>query len=177
MGQETEMADAHEPSGKHVQEEAPQELLHRQGHQTLLVAVRGVPPAKGDLVTDQRDEAMVGDGNAMGVGAQVVKDILGASERWLAVNNPVLAEEGAEERCEGLRFRQRLEVPVETELAVGEGALETRDELATEDSTQSLDGEKKTVAGLNPAPVIGWESSGGNDAMHMGVVPSAPTIP
>jgi len=155
MGQKTEMADAHEPSGKHVQEEAPQELLHRQAQEALLISVGRISPAKGDLVTDQRDEAMVGDGNAMGVGAQVVKDILGASERWLAVDNPVLAEEGAEERCEGLRFCQRPEVPVETELAVGEGALETRDELATEDSTQSLDGEKKTVAGLNPAQVIG----------------------
>ena len=155
MGQKTEMADAHEPSGKHVQEKAPQELLYRQGQEALLVSVGGVSPAKGDLVTDQRDEAMVGDGNAMGVGAQVVKDILGASERWLAVNNPVLAEEGAEGRCKGFRFCQRLEVPVETELAVGEGALETRDELATEDSTQNLDGEKKTITGLNPALVIG----------------------
>jgi hypothetical protein len=39
------MADAHEPSGKHVQEKAPQELLYRQGHEALLVAVGGVPPA------------------------------------------------------------------------------------------------------------------------------------
>jgi hypothetical protein len=99
-----------------------------------------------------------------------VKDILGAPERWLAVDNPVVAEEGAEERCEGLRFRQRLEVPVETELAVGKGALEARDELATEDSTQNLNREKKTIPGLNPALVIGRESSRGNDAMHVGVV-------
>ena len=149
------MADAHEPSGKHVQEKPPQELLYRQGHEALLISVGRVSPAKGDLVTDQRDEAMVGDGNAMGVRAQVVKDILGASERWLAVDNPVLAEEGAEERCEGLSFCQRLEVPVETELGVGEGVLETCDELATEDSTQNLDGEKETITGLNPALVIG----------------------
>jgi hypothetical protein len=155
MRQETEIADANEPQGKHVQEKAPQELLHRQGQEALLVGVGGVSPAKGDLVTDQRDEAMVGNGNAMGVGAQVVKDILGAPERRLAVDDPVLAEEGAEERCEGLGFCQRLEVPVEAELAVGEGTLETSDELATEDSTQDLDGEKKALAGLNPAPVIG----------------------
>jgi hypothetical protein len=110
---------------------------------------------EGDVARGETDQPAVGDGNAMGVGAQVVKDILRDSERWLAVNNPVLAEEGAEERCEGLRFRQRLEVPVETELAVGEGILETRDELATEDSTQNLDGEKETITGLNPALVIG----------------------
>jgi hypothetical protein len=153
--QKTEMADAHEPSGKHVEEKAPQELLYRQGQEALLVSVGGISPAKGDLVTHPRDEAMVGDGHAMGVGAQVVKDILGASERWLAVDNPLLAEEGAEGRCKGSRFCQWLEVPVEAELAVGEGAPETRDELATEDSTQNLDGEEKTIPGLNPALVIG----------------------
>src|SRR6516225_9777719 len=61
MGEETEVADAHEAWGEHVEEKAPQELLHRQGHQALLVGVCGVSPAKGDLVADQRDEAMVHD--------------------------------------------------------------------------------------------------------------------
>ena len=43
------------PRGKHVEQEAAQELLDRQGHQALLVAVRGVSPAKGDLVALQGD--------------------------------------------------------------------------------------------------------------------------
>ena len=50
MGEETEVADTHEASGKGVEEKAPQELLHGQGHQALLVGVGGVSPAKGDLV-------------------------------------------------------------------------------------------------------------------------------
>ena len=80
MGQETEVADAHEAWGEHVEEKAPQKLLHRQGHQALLVGVGGVSPAKGDLVAGERDEAMVGDGDAMGVGTQIVEDILGAAK-------------------------------------------------------------------------------------------------
>ena len=39
VGQEAEVADAHETGGKQVEQEAAQELVHRQGHQTLLVAV------------------------------------------------------------------------------------------------------------------------------------------
>lgn len=97
------MADAHEAWGKHVEEKASQELLHRQGHEALLVTVGGVSPAKGDLVTGQRDEAMVGNRDAMGVGAQVVEYILGAPERRLAVDDPVLAEQWAKEG--GERFR------------------------------------------------------------------------
>jgi hypothetical protein len=54
MGQETEVADAHEAWGKHVEQEAAQEFLDRQSHEALLVTVGGVSPAKGDLVIGQR---------------------------------------------------------------------------------------------------------------------------
>ena len=40
---------------------------------------------------------MVGDGDAMGVGAQVVEDILGAPEGRFAVDHPLAAEEGLQE--------------------------------------------------------------------------------
>jgi hypothetical protein len=53
VGQKAEVADAHEAGGQHVEQEAAQELLDGKGHQTLLVAVRGVSPAEGDLVALQ----------------------------------------------------------------------------------------------------------------------------
>ena len=55
MGQKAEVADAHEARGKHMEQEAAQELLDGKGHQTLLVAVRGVSPAERDMVTLQSD--------------------------------------------------------------------------------------------------------------------------
>ena len=42
-----------------MQQEAAQELLHRQGHQPLLVVMRGIPPAKGDLAIRQGDQSVV----------------------------------------------------------------------------------------------------------------------
>ena len=69
----------------------------------MLVGVGGVSPAKGDLVAGERDEAVVGDGDAMGVGAQVVEDILGAAERRFAVDHPLVAEQGAQEGRESFR--------------------------------------------------------------------------
>jgi hypothetical protein len=50
MSQEAEVADAHETWGKHVEQKAPQELVHGESHEALLVAVGGVSPAEGDLV-------------------------------------------------------------------------------------------------------------------------------
>jgi len=55
VSQKAEVADTHEAGGKHVEQEAAQEFLDRQGHRTLLVAVRGVSPAKGGLVALQGD--------------------------------------------------------------------------------------------------------------------------
>ena len=53
----------------------------------------GVTPAKGDLLVDQGNESMVGDGHAMSVKAEIVEHILGAAEGWLRVDDPGLAKE------------------------------------------------------------------------------------
>src|SRR5208283_4259473 len=127
VGQKAEMTDADEARGKHVEQEAAQELLDREGHQTLLVAVRGVSPAKGDLVPFQGDQAVMGDRHAVGVAAEITENVLGAPEGRFAVDHPVVTEEGAEERSESLRLREKLEVPVEAELAVVEGLPESGD--------------------------------------------------
>jgi hypothetical protein len=102
-GEETEVADAHEAGGKHVEQKASQELVHGQGHEALLVAVGGVSPAEGDLLARQGNKAMVGDRDTMGVGAQIVKDIFWPPEGRFAVDDPVPTEEWAQERGESLR--------------------------------------------------------------------------
>ena len=55
VGQKAEMADAHEALRKDVQQEAPQELVDRQSFKLLLVVVRRIAPAKGDLAIFERD--------------------------------------------------------------------------------------------------------------------------
>jgi hypothetical protein len=61
------VANADEAFGKQMQQEAGQELINGKGHQLLFIVVSGVAPTKGNLVVDQGDESMVGDGYAMGV--------------------------------------------------------------------------------------------------------------
>lgn len=50
IGQEPEVADANEAGRKQVEQEAAQELLDRERQEALLIAVRGVSSAEGDLV-------------------------------------------------------------------------------------------------------------------------------
>ena len=53
--QEAVMPDAHEALRKDVQQEAPQELIDRQGSELLLLVVRRIAPAKRDLAILERD--------------------------------------------------------------------------------------------------------------------------
>ena len=92
VGKESEVPNADEAFRKQVQEEAAQELIDRQSHQLLFVVVSGVAPAKGDLSFGKREQAMIGDGYAMGVAAQILKHILRAAEGWFRVHHPVLTE-------------------------------------------------------------------------------------
>ena len=93
VGQETKVADAHKTFGEQVQEEAAQEFINRYGQELLFVVMSRVPPAEGDLPIRKRDEAMVGDGHAMRVAAQIVEHIFRAAEGALRVDHPIFSEQ------------------------------------------------------------------------------------
>ena len=59
VGEEAEVADAYEATREQMQQKAPQELIHWQRHQLLLVAIGGVAPAEGDVAVFQSNESVV----------------------------------------------------------------------------------------------------------------------
>jgi len=93
VGKEAEVADADEALGEQVKEEATQKLIAQQRHHFLPIVVGRVTPAKGNLAVRQCDQAMVGDGDAMSIAAEILQDVLGSAEGWFGVDDPVFAEE------------------------------------------------------------------------------------
>lgn len=91
-----------------MQEETSEELLARERHLSCLLAVGIVLPGEGDLIILEGEQAMVGNGDAMGIASQVTEHTLGSSERGFGINHPILSEEGSKEGSEGLRVAQRL---------------------------------------------------------------------
>src|SRR5258708_33961158 len=79
---------------------------------------------------------MVGDGHAMGVAAEILQHILGATEGTSQVDHPVLSKQGPEPSSEDLGFGEELQVFGEAELPILEGLPEGRDELPTKNLTQ-----------------------------------------
>jgi hypothetical protein len=84
VGEEAEVTDANEAAWEQMQQEAPQELVCRQAHQLLLVAMGGVAPTERDSVIGKVDQSVVGDRDTMCVSAEIAQDMLGASEGRLA---------------------------------------------------------------------------------------------
>ena len=145
VGEEAEVADAHEAAWQQVEQEAAQELVDRQSQQALLVGMRGVSPAEGDVALFEGDQSAVGDGDAVGVAAEIAQRVFRSAEGRLGIDDPVVAEQGSEPCGEGPWFRQCCEVTVERELVLVEGGLQSGDELAAKDPAEHLDREEERV--------------------------------
>ena len=167
VGQEAEIANANEARRKQMQEETAEELLQRQRHPPLLVVMRRIPPAKRDLAIRQGDQSVVGDGDPVGVGTEIAQGVLRTSEGSFAVDNPVMAKQLPEPGRENLGLREELEVAMEAELALDEGALQSGHELAAKHPAQHFVGKKEGAAGLDPSRVIGGQTAGREYAMDM----------
>jgi hypothetical protein len=83
VSEESEVADAHEAGRQDMQQEASQELVCVERKQSLLILVRRISPPKGDAPVRDRHNAVVGDGDAMGVAAEIAQRVFGSAERAL----------------------------------------------------------------------------------------------
>ena len=163
------MADTNEALGEKMQEEAAQEVIEGEGHQFRLIVVRRIAPTKGDLAVGQRYQSMVGDGDAVGVAAEILEHILGAAEGWFRVDHPVFAKQGSQPGGEEFGLREPRQIPGKVQLAMLKGQLESGNELAAKHLPEHGNGEKEARVRWNPAGVIEREPTGGDDTMDMGM--------
>jgi len=127
----------------------------------------GVSPLECDIALGESDQPAVGDGDAMGVGAQIAQYMFRPSEGALGVDDPVMAEQYPQPCCKGTRLGHGQEVAVELEHASMEGAAKSGDELAAEDTAEYADRQKEGAPGGDPAGVIRRQTTGGQYAVDM----------
>src|SRR5215467_753714 len=112
---------------------------------------------------------MVGDGNTVGVAAEIVEHLFRATEGRLRVDHPVFSEQQAKPGSEGLGLRERSQVSVQVQPAVTEGLPESGHELAAKDATKHVDREEKLRARFYPVRAIEAQPASRNNAMDMRV--------
>jgi hypothetical protein len=76
-----------------VKQEATQELIDRQSHDPLAVVVSRISPSESNVTVSEGKQPVVGDGDAMGVSAEIAQHVFGAAEGRLGIDDPVLAEQ------------------------------------------------------------------------------------
>src|SRR5208283_908570 len=89
VAEEAVVPDAMKPVRQHMDQEAADELLGREGHRLLAVVIPVILPAEADLALVHGHQAVVGDGDAMGIAPDVVENLCRARERPLRINYPL----------------------------------------------------------------------------------------
>src|SRR5438105_14555893 len=88
VGEIAVVADAMEAVRQNVEQEAADELVGAKGHHLLLIVVAIILPAEADPALGKTDQAAVGDGDTMGIPAEIIENLLGSAERSLGVDDP-----------------------------------------------------------------------------------------
>ena len=126
-------------------QDAAQELDGVEGQPFLFAAVLVVLDGEGDLASLEVDDAVVGDGHAVGVAAQVAEDLLGSAEGRLGVDDPVLAVEAVAEAPPPAIVGQIPGAAVEAQVARGACLFERGEELAAVAGTRGWEIERWTT--------------------------------
>lgn len=106
-----------ETVGQGVQKEAADELEDVERHQLALVVVPIIPPAEAHAAIGEADKPAVGDGNAVGVAAEIGEDLRRAAEGTLGIHDPVGPAQLVDALREGGWLRQSGKRAEEAEFA------------------------------------------------------------
>ena len=137
----------------------------------------GITPTKGDLAVIERNQSVVGDGDAVGVTAEVVEHILRTTEGWFGVDDPMFSKQWPAPRGEGLRLSEWRQIAGKVQLPSLKSQLEPVDELSAKYAPEHVDREKESRVRTNPAGVIEGEPTRRDDAVDMGMNTPTPTVP
>jgi len=140
--------------------------------------VSGVAPAERHFVLDEGNQPAIGNRNVMGVSAEVTKDLIGSAERRLAIDHPSERVKLADQTSEQLGLSHATKQSVELELSGSVSLLERFQELAAENFAENALGKKEAgISRAHPAGVIARQATGGHDAVNVGMMAPALTIP
>ena len=123
-------------------------------------------PAKGHVTVTEGDQAVVADGDAMGVAGEIREHLIGAGEGRFAVQDPALG------RC-ALEPVPRFVLACRGNRGARDRARDQGSPLAAEHLREHAHGEEEVRAGGDPARVSRVQPATGDEAMPMGGIEQA----
>jgi len=159
--EQSEVSDAREARGQDMEQEAAEELGRGEVHRLHAVTVGVVAPAESDDAVVQGEEAVVAEGDAVGVAAEVGEHLRGAAEGGLGVDDPGRAAQSAQEIAD---------VEIGGQSLTRDGVLERREDLAAKDLRERAHGKQEALAGRDPAGAVGGQGAAGHHAVQVDVL-------
>ena len=120
-------------------------------------------------VPDVKD-AVIADGDPVGISAEVLQDTLDAIEGGFAINDPLFTIELAPESFKVLRRREMVYPVGESKGTRFEAFSKKIKELPFEQRRHDPDGDEKPFAGCDPTASVGGESAPGDNTMDVGMI-------
>src|SRR5882672_4740935 len=108
-GQQAVVTDAVKARWQDMHQEAADELVGIERHHPVSLPTfeAVILPLEGDALVIERDQAAVGDGDAMGVAREIAQDFCGSPEWAFAVDHPLAVTQRRQIGHEGLRMGER----------------------------------------------------------------------
>src|SRR6516164_2901256 len=134
-------------------------------------------PGEGDLPLVDIQEAVIGDGHAMGIATHVVEDLFRAPKGGFGADHPVGLAKRGQILGESMSVTQSLQEGKEVQLALVKSRLQVIEEQASEEARQHPDRQKEARAAGDPTLTVRGEATARHHTMQMGMMSPARTIP
>jgi len=89
-GEIAEVADTDEATWEHMLAKAAQELGSSESHDALFIAVSVVFPSEAHVVTIEAKQALIADGYAVGVSAEIAQHVARSTKSGLGIDHPLM---------------------------------------------------------------------------------------
>src|SRR4029077_2427085 len=137
------------------------------GHDALLAAVSIILIAEGNALPVEGQQAVIGNGDAMGVAAQVAEHLGGSAEGRLGIDDPLLVLQLLHQSRKQFLVLEGGCGTAAVQRSVAVEALQSAQELVAKDAAKHRNGQQEARMRMDPALVIWGESAAGDDTVDM----------
>src|SRR5271165_7021894 len=170
VGKEADVADAMEAVRHGVLQESADEFVGGERHDLGLAVLSIVLPDETDIAIVKSDQPAVGDGDTVGITAEITEDLFGSRERGFAKDHPVDLSQRVDVGGEAGGGGQRGERAGEAELTIGKGGAKHLQEQVAEAAGEHADGQEEAGWTSDPARLIGRDPPARHQAMQVWMV-------
>ena len=115
-----------------MQKEPSDELIGTESHDLLFIPIGVIPPAKGDFFVIETENAVIADGDPMGIPTEITKDSFGSAKGRLTIDDPFFVVKPSSEALKGVGLLQMADTAGEDEIPGFEDVFEVAQELPPE---------------------------------------------